>query len=169
MGITHRFKGGVGFAPASTSEGDTPVLRRAKVFLTSEQITHIVVAPVLVVPAPGPGLFVYPFSVVYQSFQGTTLYSGGPPDAGLFYGNSPTGSSIDSGDFGVFRGAGSPRIGFSGVLLQQNNAGVDGAAVVGMPVYYTGSPPTPPATSTEYADGDGTGSITVDYVLLPAS
>jgi hypothetical protein len=137
-------------ALAAALQGLAPAtLLSVKVSLSSSQILNATTSPVTVIPAPGAGKVVVIIQSVYSYIFGTTPYSGGP--VGLYYGTTP--NQADYGQLFFFALSASS----FGLVGQGGNQSDLISQYENQPILFTGTGP--------YTGGDGTGAVTVWYVI----
>lgn len=133
----------------------------ANVVINSAQLKALHATKVTVIPAPGPGLILYPQSFFCQYDYGTQTYSGASTNFYLGYGGQ---SSITSSTaVGFF-----PTAGFIDQTSSQmfiNSSYYTGAA--GIPLSQALNQPLVLTTPDTLITGDGSLTINLSYALLP--
>lgn len=133
----------------------------ANVVINSAQLKALHATKVTIIPAPGPGLILYPQSFFCQYDYGTQTYSGASTNFYLGYGGQ---SSITSSTaVGFF-----PTAGFIDQTSSQmfiNSSYYTGAA--GIPLSQGLNQPLVLTTPDTLSTGDGSLTINLSYALLP--
>lgn len=138
--------------------GSGPVTQ-ARVALSSAQLLSLFSSPVPIIAAPGAGKAIIIIQVVYSLTFGTTAYTGGGT-AALRYGTDVTGLLAESSSSvapNAFKAAA-----VSTLTLDLTSIGTSARAaslVNNMPI-------TLVQATSDFTGGDGTGSVTVDYVTV---
>ena len=133
----------------------------ANVVINSAQLKALHATKVTIIPAPGPGLILYPQSFFCQYDYGTQTYSGASSNFYLGYGGQ---SSITSSTaVGFF-----PTAGFIDQTSSQvfiNSSYYTGTA--GIPLSQALNQPLVLTTPDTLITGDGSLTINISYALLP--
>jgi hypothetical protein len=146
----------IGFVPGLFAQAASPV-QIATVTLSSAQLRVLHGSPVQLIPAPGVGQVIAPISVVFQYKAGTTPYTVGSGARLAVYLGTPNNVVTQVAASGFLDQAASQvfmmhGIGGIGVSLQ--------STLENAPVVVRNDDPT------EWANGDGTVTITTIYTVL---
>jgi hypothetical protein len=139
--------------------------RRISVNLTSAQLLALETGAITIVPAPGVGYFINPKSIVIHYFGGSVAYT----DAGGAVSLAAGSLSVALASNAIFLVTVSPNRRIQTLDWPAAAIGVGVTGTAGNPPTEDNAPFTIAKATNNFAAGNGTARITVEYTIEPTT